>query len=61
LQQNITETTAQVIRENLVRLSGPPLQLADTAVRIGVGRIDLLAATAEFRFAGLVDPVAVTA
>ncbi len=70
LQENITETTAQVIRENLVRFTGLPLvqriadlplQPADTAVRIGVGRIDLLAATAEFRFAGLVDPVAATA
>ena len=61
LQENITEIGAAVIRENLVRFSALPLveriadlpsQPADTPVRIAVGPIDLLAATAQFRFAG---------
>ena len=67
LQENVTETTATVIRENLVRFARLPLveriadlpaQPPDTAVRIAVGPIDLLAATAQFRFAGLVAPAA---
>ena len=62
LQENVTETTARVIRENLVRCERLPLVLrvpdlppqpADTAVRIAVARVDLLAATLECRFAGL--------
>ena len=62
LQEHVTETTGTVIRDNLVRFDRLPLivRLADlppqppeTAVRIAVGRIDLLAATLECRFAGL--------
>jgi exoribonuclease-2 len=61
LQESVSETTARVIRENLVRFEQLPLvtrvadlppQPPDTAVRIAVGRIDLLAATFECRFAG---------
>ena len=56
-----TETTATVIRENLVRFDRLPLvvRLADlpslppdTRVRVAIGRIDLLAATLECRYAG---------
>ncbi|MBA3777336.1 MAG: hypothetical protein H0X11_13025 [Betaproteobacteria bacterium] len=58
----MTETTASVIRENLVRFDGLPLiqrladlpsQPADTPVRVAIGRIDLLNATLECRFAGV--------
>ncbi len=61
LQEGVTETTATVIRENLVRLDGLPLvvrlpdlpaQAPDTEVRVVIGRIDLLAATLECRHAG---------
>ncbi|MEO8675990.1 MAG: RNB domain-containing ribonuclease [Casimicrobiaceae bacterium] len=61
LQEGVTETTATVIRENLVRLAGLPLvvrlpdlpaQAPDTEVRVVIGRIDLLAATFECRYAG---------
>ncbi len=61
LQEHVTETTATVIRENLVRFDRLPLvlRLADlpacapeTAVRVAIGRVDLLAATFECRFAG---------
>jgi exoribonuclease-2 len=61
LQERVTETTATVIRENLVRFDRLPLvvRLADlpscapeTAVRIAIGRVDLLAATLECRYAG---------
>jgi hypothetical protein len=50
-----------VIRENLVRFeSSPvvtrvadvPLLPTDTPVRVAIGRIDLLAATLECRYAG---------
>jgi exoribonuclease-2 len=66
LQAGVTETTARVIRENLVRFEQLPLlmrvadlppQPADTVVRIAVGRIDLLAATLETRFAGRLQAV----
>ncbi|MBK9117815.1 MAG: RNB domain-containing ribonuclease [Betaproteobacteria bacterium] len=62
LQENVTETTARVIRENLVRCERLPLvlrvpdlpvQAPDTVVRLALARIDLLAATFECRFAGL--------
>jgi len=62
LQEGVTETTASVIRENLVRFDGLPLiqrladlpsQPADTPVRVAIGRIDLLNATLECRFAGV--------
>ncbi len=62
LQEGVTETTATVIRENLVRLDRLPLvvrladlppQAPDTQIRVAVGRIDLLAATLECRYAGI--------
>ena len=62
LQEGVTETTAEVIRENLVRFSRLPLvmRLADLPpqapgrlVRVGIGRIDLLAATLECRVLGV--------
>jgi exoribonuclease-2 len=64
LQENVTETTATVIRENLVRfdllplivrLPDLPVQPPETPVKIGIGRIDLLAATLECRYAGAVS------
>jgi exoribonuclease-2 len=60
VQENIAETGATVIRENLVRFDDLPLvqRLADlansapgTPVRVAIGRIDLLAATIECRVA----------
>jgi len=68
LQEGVTEATARVIRENLVRFEQLPLvmrvadlppQPADTMVRIAIGRVDLLAATFECRFAGRLEDVAV--
>jgi len=62
LQEEIRETAGTVIRDNLVRFDALPLivrlpdlpsQAPDTPVRIAIGRIDLLAATLECRFAGL--------
>ena len=67
LQEGVSETTARVIRENLVRFEHLPLvmrvadlppQPADTVVRIAIGRIDLLAATFECRFAGKLEDAA---
>jgi exoribonuclease-2 len=61
LQENITETVARVIRENLVRFESIPVvtRVADvpalppeTPVQVAIGRIDLLAATLECRYAG---------
>jgi exoribonuclease-2 len=61
LQENVTQTTATVIRDNLVRFESLPLilRLADvpasppnTRVRVAIGRVDLLAATLECRYAG---------
>jgi exoribonuclease-2 len=60
-QEEIEETTASVIRENLVRFDRLPLvmRLADVPplapearIRIAILRIDLLAATLECRYAG---------
>ena len=60
-QENIAESEATVVRENLVRFDGIPLYVRapdvpaltpGTRVRLGVGRIDLLAATVETRFIG---------
>jgi exoribonuclease-2 len=60
LQERVQETTATVIRENLVRFDRLPLvmRLADlpnsapgTPVRIAIGAIDLMAATLECRVA----------
>jgi len=62
LQEGVTETSASVIRENLVRfdrlpliqrLADMPSQPPDTPVRVAIGRIDLLNATLECRFAGV--------
>ena len=64
LQENVAETTATVVRDDLVRFERLPLvvRLADlpalaaqTRVRIAIGRIDLVAATLECRFAGEVE------
>jgi exoribonuclease-2 len=64
LQEGINEITARVIRENLVRFEQLPLvmrvadlppQPPDTPVRLAIGRIDLLAATLECRFAGRLE------
>ena len=61
LQEGVTETAATVIRDNLVRFDRLPLvvrlpdmppQAPEAPVRVGIGRIDLLAATLECRFAG---------
>ena len=61
VQERITETTGSVIRDTLVRFDRLPLivRLPDlpalppeTGVRIAIGRIDLLAATLECRYAG---------
>jgi exoribonuclease-2 len=61
IQENVTETTATVLRENLVRFDAFPLvmRIADlpslapeARVRLAIGRIDLLAATLEARYAG---------
>jgi exoribonuclease-2 len=60
-QENVAESEATVVRENLVRFDGLPLYVRapdmptltpGTRVRVGVGRIDLLAATLEARFVG---------
>jgi len=62
IQESMSEMTASVLRENLVRLDALPLVLRvadlpplapDTRVRLVIGRIDLLAATLETRYAGL--------
>jgi exoribonuclease-2 len=61
LQENVAETTAVVVRDNLVRFEHLPLwlRLADlpalapeTRVRVGIVRVDLIAATLECRFLG---------
>jgi exoribonuclease-2 len=61
LQENVGEIGARVIRDNLVRCERVPLvvrvadlppQPPDTAVRIAISRIDLLAATFECRWMG---------
>jgi exoribonuclease-2 len=62
LQERVTETTATVMRENLVRFDALPLVTrvadlpplaADARVRLVIGRVDLLASTLETRYAGL--------
>ena len=61
VQERVTEATATVLRENLVRFDSLPLvtrvadlpQLAsDARARLSIGRVDLLAATFEVRYAG---------
>ena len=60
-QENIAESEGTVVRDNLVRFDGIPLYVRapdmpaltpGTRVRLGVGQIDLLAATVEARFIG---------
>ena len=59
-QEKPVEATASVVRDNLVRFDALPLYVrvadlpATTAarVRLALGRIDLLAATVEVRYAG---------
>jgi len=60
-QEGVRETTATVIRDNLVRFARLPLierlpdmpALApDTAVRVAIGDVDLLAASLSCRYAG---------
>jgi len=62
-QENVTETTASVIRDNLVRFDRLPWvqRLADlppqppaTGIRVAIARVDLLNATLECRYAGTV-------
>jgi len=61
IQENVSEATATVLRENLVRFDALPLVLRvadlpalapDNRVRLIIGRIDLLQATLEARYAG---------
>ncbi len=61
LQEGVTETTATVIREGVVRfdhlplvvrLPEMPVQAPEARVRVAIGRIDLIAATLECRYAG---------
>ena len=61
LQEQVTQTTGTVLRDNLVRLDSLPLvtrvpdlpPLApESRVRLAIGRVDLLAATLEARYAG---------
>jgi exoribonuclease-2 len=61
LQEDVAQTTAAVVRDNLVRFERLPLivRLADAPplpqsarLRVAIGRIDLLAATLECRYAG---------
>ena len=61
LQENVAETTAVVVRDNLVRFEHLPLwlRLADlpalapeARVRVGIARVDLIASTLECRFLG---------
>ncbi|HEY5308805.1 MAG TPA: RNB domain-containing ribonuclease, partial [Casimicrobiaceae bacterium] len=62
-QENVTELTASVIRDNLVRfdrlpwvqrLAELPPQPPEAGVRVAIARIDLLHATLECRYAGTV-------
>jgi exoribonuclease-2 len=64
LQGGVTESAATVVRDNLVRFDALPLylRLADlpslppeSRVRVGVGSIDLLAASIEARYGGLLE------
>ena len=61
IQENVTEASATVVRENVVRFDALPLTVrvadlppvgADARVRLAIGRIDLLEATLEVRYAG---------
>ena len=60
-QERLGETTASVVRDNLVRLDALPLVVrvadlpagAGPRLRLALGRIDLLAGTIEVRYAGV--------
>jgi exoribonuclease-2 len=61
IQQPVHETTATVLRENLVRFDALPLVLRvadvpplapESRVRLSIGRVDLLEATLETHYAG---------
>jgi len=63
-QEKVTETTATVIRENLVRFDALPIVMrvadlptlsSEASVRLAIGHIDLLTTTLEVRYAGLVE------
>ncbi len=63
IQEDVVTTVATVVRDNLVRFDAIPLYLrvadlpstaADARVRLGIGRIDLLAATIEVHYQGTV-------
>lgn len=62
LQEGVTQTTATVLRDNLVRFDALPLVTrvadlpalpVDARVRLAIERVDLLAATFEAHYAGL--------
>jgi exoribonuclease-2 len=62
IQEKVQAATATVMRDNLVRFDAMPLYLrvadlpataADARVRLGIGRIDLLAATIEVHYLGV--------
>ena len=64
IQEKVETVAATVLRDNLVRLDAVPLYLRvadlpatgpDTRVRLGVGRIDLLAATIETHYQGVAN------
>ncbi len=68
LQEGVAETTATVIRDTLVRFDRLPLveRLADlpplpanARLRVGIGRVDLLANTLECRYLGSADELPV--
>jgi exoribonuclease-2 len=61
IQEKVQTATATVVRDNLVRFDAIPLYLrvadlpasvSDTRVRLGIGPIDLLAATIEVHHLG---------
>jgi exoribonuclease-2 len=68
LQENVTEITANIIRDDLARLNGlplvvkapslPPLE-ADTAVRFALSNIDLLTLELHAEYAGTVEAASV--
>jgi exoribonuclease-2 len=62
IQEKVQTATATVVRDNLVRFDAIPLYLRvadlpasapDTRVRLGIGPIDLLAATIEVHYLGV--------
>ncbi|HQR12621.1 MAG TPA: RNB domain-containing ribonuclease [Casimicrobiaceae bacterium] len=63
VQEGVTETTAAVIRDNLVRfdrlpwvqrLADLPAQPPETVIKVAIAKVDLLHATLECRYAGTV-------